>query len=98
MTYVDDGWVFTYIGDDKMSVARYDEMRESFPVKGDYLRYTGKNGYDSDREYANKFMTVGQIFRLEVCEIGSSASTFTFKELPNKNFNTVMFEKINGIT
>lgn len=56
--------------------------------------YLCENGWDSDVEYANKYFTKGQELTVKEIYVGRSSSEVEFLELPNKKFNTVMFEDV----
>jgi hypothetical protein len=58
---------------------------------GTTVYFLDKNGYDSQREDARQYFTKGQALTVANIDVGSSSSTVTFKELPGKWFNTVMF-------
>jgi len=71
-------------------------MRLNAP-QGQKVRYLNKNGYDVQREFANKYLNEGAIYTVkEVCVYGSS-SDVVLEEVPNESFNTVMFEEIGDI-
>lgn len=94
MTEINDGWILTYFTNYPISLDEYKQLLETFAVRGEYVKYTGKNGYESDKTHASKFFYEGQILRVDTCEIGNSSSTYSFQECPDSRFNTVMFEKI----
>lgn len=58
---------------------------------GTSVIYTGFNGYDSDREYAEKFLKVGHRYTVSHIEIGGWSSDVELEEVPGKKFNTVHF-------
>lgn len=68
-------------------------MRLNAP-KGQKVKYLAKNGYDSDREKANKFLKKGNKYTVLRTHVGRSSSTVTLKEFPNQRFNTVMFKEV----
>jgi len=55
--------------------------------------YLGKGGYDSDREYANRFLVVGQEYNVLRREVHAWRSEFVLAEFPDQKFNNVMFDK-----
>lgn len=79
-----DGGIDTYSFKEK----RY---RSNVKPKGRKVIYINENGYDSDREYANKHLKQGAIYTIEEIWVGGSSSTVELEEFPNKQFNTVMF-------
>jgi hypothetical protein len=62
-----------------------------YSPSGTTVYFLDENGYDSDREMARKHFTKGQALTVKDVDVGSWSSTVTFKELPGKWFNTVMF-------
>ena len=62
--------------------------------EGTKVIYTGKNGYDGDKEYANKFLTIGETYTVVETIVHNYSSEVLFKEVPDKYFNTVHFEEV----
>jgi hypothetical protein len=56
--------------------------------------YTGKNGYDIDKEHADKYLKVGETYTLERADVGNWRTEFYLKEFPGKSFNSVHFKPI----
>ncbi len=50
-----------------------------------------KNGYDYDKEKAEKFLKVGEIYTIEKMEVQNWSSVVTVQELPEERFNSVNF-------
>ena len=50
-----------------------------------------KNGYDYDKEKAEKFLKVGKVYTLESMEVHNWSSTVKLQEVPNQEFNSVNF-------
>ncbi len=77
---------------------------------GDKVRYHNKNGYDSERKYANKFLKEGEEYEVsEPIRIGRSNSGVYLKEIYSYHyssgkkdypisFNTVMFENVEDVS
>lgn len=63
---------------------------------GRKVRFLNKNGWSHDPVNARKYMEEGQILTVEEVYVGSSSSTVSFVEIPGKEFNTVMFEDLEG--
>ena len=61
---------------------------------GTKVVYLGENGYDSQRETANKILKVGQAYIVKNIDVGDSYSYVALEEVPNQTFNTVMFDNI----
>ncbi len=61
---------------------------------GTSIRYLGVNGYDSDREYANKYLSVDSIYTVKRTEVGNWSSSVELLEFPDKLFNTVLFSEV----
>lgn len=59
---------------------------------GDRVKYTGKGGYDSDRELANKYLTIGECYTVCYIAVYDWYSTVELEEFENIEFNTVLFE------
>jgi len=62
-----------------------------YSKKGAKLIYLDKNGYDTQREEANKFLKKGEIYTVDHVDIFKSTSTVFLKEFPGMGFNMVMF-------
>lgn len=62
--------------------------------KGDQIRFTGEGGYDSDKERANKYLTVGEVYTVDIIDIGNWMSDVYLQDFPDVDFNTVMFEVV----
>lgn len=61
-------------------------------TRGAKVRYMGYGGYDGDKEHANKYLTVREIYTVTKLNVGDWSSTVELKEFPELRFNTVMFE------
>jgi hypothetical protein len=62
-----------------------------YSPSGTVVYFLGKNGHDFEREAAQKLFKTDQALTVEDTDVGSWSSSVTFKELPGKWFNTVMF-------
>jgi len=51
-----------------------------------------KNGYDSDRKTAKKYLEVGKSYAIEKIEVGDFNTKVWLKEFPNIYFNSVLFD------
>lgn len=58
---------------------------------GTKVVYTGKGGYDYQKEEYGKVLKVGETYTIEESDIGSWSSVFYLEEVPGKAFNTVLF-------
>lgn len=65
-----------------------------FSPKGRKVRYLAQNGWDYDKEKANKFFNKGDILTIEEIYVGQSSSTVEFQEVEGEEFNTTMFEDV----
>jgi len=72
---------------------RYKTDDSPFGRKVIYLDY---NGRDWDREFANKYLTKGQVLTVNEIYVGRSYSDVEFVEFPGVMFNTVMFADVEG--
>ena len=61
---------------------------------GTSIKYLGVNGYDSDREYANKYLSVDCVYTVKQTNVGNWSSSVELLEFPDKLFNTVMFSEV----
>lgn len=64
--------------------------------QGRKVRFLNNNGYDSERERASRYFKEGQILTVKDIYVGSWSSDVEFIEFPGKEFNTVMFEDVEG--
>ena len=53
---------------------------------------TIKNGSDTDRRRAEKYLTVGKIYTVDCIVVMAWSSKVFIKELPKLPFNTVLFK------
>ena len=70
-----------------------EEPMDIFSSNGTKVVYTGKNGYDSDKEYANRYLTIGEIYTVYYTNVESWSSTVVLKEYPDQSFNTAHFNQ-----
>lgn len=63
---------------------------------GTKVIFLDKNGTDSDRENAERILKVGQIYTVKSINVQSWISYVTLKEVPNRMFNSVMFENTDS--
>ena len=66
-----------------------------YATPGTRVRYTGLNGYDADKEHANKYLVKGNIYTVRSIDISSWGSKVEFEEGPGLFFNTVHFKEID---
>ncbi len=59
-------------------------------VRGDKVKFLGRNGYDSELEYALSLFEVGDLLEVERVNVGGSKSSYKFVGM-EQDFNTVMF-------
>lgn len=64
------------------------------PPEGRKVYFLNKNGYDGQRDYANKLFEENQILTVKEIYVGRSSSEVEFVEFPHKMFNTVMFADV----
>lgn len=67
------------------------ELMDIYSEEGTKVRYLNQNGYDYEREEANKELVEGEVYTVKYTIVGSWYSTVVLKEFPDKEFNTVMF-------
>lgn len=63
--------------------------------EGTLVRFTGIGGYDGCNSHAKAHLVVGETYTVLDIDVHSSISYVYLKEVPNQNFNTVMFEEVN---
>ena len=61
---------------------------------GTLVYFLDENGYDGDREYARQYMQKNQSLTVKSVRIGSWSTDVMFEEIPDKWFNSVMFEEM----
>lgn len=71
----------------------YQEPIDIYAEEGTKVKYTGKNGYDSDKEHANKYLKVGEIYTIDYMIVNGWNTEIYLKEMPNEVFNSVHFVK-----
>ena len=65
---------------------------------GSKVKYLNKNGYDSDRSFANKYLKEGEEYTVRLIEIGMWSSEVYLEEVSGVGgFNTVMFENVDPL-
>lgn len=67
------------------------EVVDIYVTPGQKVFYLDENGYDSDREYARKFLSKHQELTILMSDVGGWRTEFQFEEVPGKWFNSVMF-------
>ncbi len=65
-----------------------------YAEEGKRVKYTGKNGYEYDKEHANKHLKVGEIYTVENTYVSGWHTDVWLKEVPNEKFNSVHFEGV----
>ena len=64
-----------------------------WPVKGDWMKFLGRNGYNHELTNAKSIFTVGQSYEVESCEVGNWSHSIRFVGISG-GFNGVMFERV----
>ena len=62
--------------------------------KGRKVIFLNDNGYDIQREIANRYFSKNTILTIKEIYVGRGSSEVEFEEFPNKKFNTVMFADV----
>lgn len=65
--------------------------------KGQKVRYRNKDGFETDRLHANKFLNTEDIYTIKETLVYSSNSSLYLEEFPDEKFNLVMFEEVEPI-
>ena len=66
----------------------------SFPQAGDQMRYTGTGGTDHERSVAQSWLTTGEVYTVQDCEVGLYSTAIFVKGIPWRGFNSCLFEKV----
>ena len=61
------------------------------------VKFINDNGYDFEREEANQILGTDKIYTVKHINVGGWISYVHLKEIPNKSFNTVMFDEVEEI-
>jgi len=69
-----------------------------YTAPGHKVLFTGKGGYEIQKEYAKKFLIEGEEYTVLKLEVGSTSSEVFLEEVPGKSFNSVHFENIGEFT
>lgn len=64
---------------------------------GDKVIYLDENGHDYEREDARELFRKGSTLTIERVDVGGWTSRVYFIEVPDKGFNTVMFDDIKEV-
>lgn len=67
------------------------ETMEIYSEPGTKVIYTGKNGYDHDRERADKLLEVGKTYTVLETDVQPWSTGVSLEEVPNEWFNSVHF-------
>lgn len=67
---------------------------DMYAQRGSKVIFTGQGGRDSDKEFANKYLKVGEVYTVKTTKVFDWISFVVLEELPFKDFNTVMFEDL----
>lgn len=61
---------------------------------GTKVTFLDVNGTEFDRAEAEKILKVGQVYTIVDIDVGSWRSDIILEEIPNKTFNSVMFDNV----
>lgn len=73
-----------------------DRYMSDIPPFGRKVIFLNRNGWDSQKEHANRFFKKGDILTVKEIHVGRSSSTVEFVEFPGEEFNTVMFADVES--
>jgi len=66
-----------------------------YALKGHKVKcYTLSNGYDHDKEIAQKYLEVGKEYTVEETQVNSWNTDVLLQEFPNVKFNSVFFKDV----
>lgn len=60
------------------------------------LIYTGEGGSDSDKALANKYLKIGQVYKVKDINVLAWNTDIILEDFPNINFNSVLFRDKNN--
>jgi len=64
-----------------------------YAKEGTKVIYTGENGYDHDREHADKYLTKDAVYTVDNTDVEGWHTSVYLKEFPEIAFNSVHFEE-----
>lgn len=68
-----------------------------YAVEGHKVRVTTlKGGYEPDQQMATEHLEVGKEYTIESTSVSGWSTSVILKEIPNKIFNSVFFEDVEG--
>lgn len=65
-----------------------------FAGSGDKIRFLAINGRTIERQNAEKCLTIGAVYTVDHVNVHSISSEVYLREMPNRPFNTSMFEDV----
>jgi hypothetical protein len=65
-----------------------------YSPEGTKVTFLDRNGTDFDRVEAEKILKVGQVYTIKSIEVYDWVSYVTLEEVPDKTFNSVMFDNL----
>lgn len=65
-----------------------------YATKGDKVRFLNENGRESEREFAAKILTEGQVYTVDHTDVYGWHTDVYLQEIPGHYFNSVMFEDV----
>lgn len=80
--------------DNSTVIENVDDIMDIFSEYGTKVKYTGKNGYDSDKEHADNYLNVDEIYTVDYTNVGDWRTTVRLIEFPALLFNAVHFNKV----
>lgn len=63
-----------------------------YSQENDKVKFLGKNGFDRELEMARGLLSTEIVYTVDCVDVGGWISYVYLKEIPDKSFNTVMFE------
>ena len=61
------------------------------------VKYTGKGGYQSEKDSADKLLSVGEWYDVESVDVGSFGTYLRLFGFDNKTFNSALFEESEDV-
>ena len=61
------------------------------------VKYTGKGGYQCEKDSADKLLTVDEWYDVEHVDVGGWCTYLSLKGFDSKTFNSVLFEESEDV-
>jgi len=65
-----------------------------YSEEGTKVKFINKKGRECERKEASKYLKEGEVYTVDSIYVRGWSSEVTLKEVPNQEFNTVMFDEV----